>query len=63
MIKEGIVPKLPLIITVSSLILASFFISFNITGNVIGNVTINNYLGVSFFIVGIVAAFLYFRNR
>ena len=42
-----------------------FFLSSNLTGNVIGNMsqTSSNWVGGVLFIIGLVGAFLYFRNK
>jgi len=52
---------------VASVVVGFFLLSVlsfsKITGNVIGNSTISNMIGVVFLLVGLVAAFFYFRKR
>lgn len=50
---------------VISLLGSMFFLSPNITGNVIGNLnqTSSNYIGVTLFILGLIASFAYFKRR
>jgi hypothetical protein len=42
-----------------------FFLSSNLTGNVIGNMTnsTSNWIGGVLFLVGIIGAFIYFKNK
>lgn len=53
------------ILAIATLVAALFFVSFNLTGYAIGGLTQNNstLLGISLFILGMIFAFFYFRNK
>src|SRR3989339_480336 len=53
------------VIAFAGILGALFFLSFNITGNVIGSAAQStvNWIGAALFIIGVIAAFFYFRTK
>jgi hypothetical protein len=49
--------------SISSLVVALFFVSFNLTGSVVGNRDTSALIGSIFFVAGIVFTFFYFREK
>lgn len=57
--------KILVFVSISSLLLATFFFNSSITGNVISNLTIKNssLIGAGLFLIGIASALFYFRVK
>jgi hypothetical protein len=63
--KQNLEGKTSGIIGIVGVLGGIFFLSSNLTGNVIGslNQSSSNFIGIGFFLVGLVGAFFYFKKR
>ncbi len=63
--ESGLQKRLFGLLSITALLIAFVLVSFNLTGNVIGNISLNDtrWIGVCFFLCGLVLAFIYLRKK